>query len=142
MSGHEIDPPAPPAPQDAVAAYKSILKAVLDLRPSGMRRRLAEGLGSNPSFVSQIANPAYPTPIPAGHVEAILDICHFSPDERRRFLAAYQAAHPHRIHLVRSLAAGRSLTLSVPDLGDAERNAEFDRAVAAFVQKISRLLRE
>ena len=128
------------ASQEAIATYKEILKNVLDMRPSGMRRHLAQRLGSNPSFVSQIANPAYPTPIPAGHVEAILEICHFSPAERERFLAAYETAHPNRAHLVRASEEGRALTLSVPDLGSAEKNAEFDRAIAEFVTKMGRLL--
>lgn len=126
--------------QEAIAAYKEILKTVLDMRPSGMRRHLAQRLGSNPSFVSQIANPAYPTPIPAGHVEAILEICHFSPAERERFLAAYELAHPNRAHLLRSAEVGRTLALTVPDLGSPEKNAEFDRAVTDFVAKMSRLL--
>lgn len=126
--------------QEAIAAYKEILKTVLDMRPSGMRRHLAQRLGSNPSFVSQIANPAYPTPIPAGHVEAILEICHFSPAERERFLAAYELAHPNRAHLLRAAEVGRTLALTVPDLGSPEKNAEFDRAVTDFVAKMSRLL--
>ena len=120
--------------QEAIATYKEILKNVLDMRPSGMRRHLAQRLGSNPSFVSQIANPSYPPPIPAGHVEAILEICHFSPAEREQFLAA------NRAHLIRSVEEGRALTLTVPDLGSAEKNAEFDRTVADFVTKMSRLL--
>ncbi|MDR3495076.1 MAG: hypothetical protein P4L82_10785 [Ancalomicrobiaceae bacterium] len=129
------------APQEAIAAYKEILKNVLDMRPSGMRRHLAQRLGSNPSFISQIANPAYPTPIPAGHVEAIIEICHFSAAERERFLAAYEAAHPNRAHLLRSAGEGRTLTLTVPDLGSIEDNTEFDRAVTDLVARMSRLLK-
>ena len=45
---------------DPVAEYKAILKRVLDNRPSGTRQRLAKALGKNRSFISQIANPAYP----------------------------------------------------------------------------------
>ena len=41
-----------------VAEYKRILLRVLDLRPSGMRQRLADALGANRSFVSEITNPA------------------------------------------------------------------------------------
>ena len=55
----------------AIAAYKNLVKAVLDLRPSGTRQRLAVALGKNRSFVSQIANPAYPMPIPAQHLETL-----------------------------------------------------------------------
>ena len=49
--------------------YKRILLRVLDLRPSGTRQRLADALGKNRSFVSQITNPAYPVPIPPRHLE-------------------------------------------------------------------------
>jgi len=50
----------PAGSQDLIAAYKAILRDVLDKRPSGMRQRLAEALGKNRSFITQIANPAYP----------------------------------------------------------------------------------
>ena len=47
-------------------------------------------LGKNRSFVSQITNPAYATPIPVRHLETIFEICHFSPKPTRgRFLDAY-----------------------------------------------------
>ena len=85
------------AAPEAVALYKRLLQAVLEKRPSGMRQRLAEALGKNRSFISQISNPAYPTPIPAQHVDAILEICHFAPAEREQFLAAYRRAHPQRL---------------------------------------------
>ena len=54
---------------------------VLDRRPSGTRQRLADALGKNRSFVSQITNPAYQTPIPAQHFDPIFEICHFSAQE-------------------------------------------------------------
>ncbi|HWZ08301.1 MAG TPA: hypothetical protein VNY53_15465, partial [Bradyrhizobium sp.] len=61
--------------QDLIAAYKSFLSEILDRRPSGMRQRLAEALGKNRSFITQIANPAYQTPIPAQHLHAIMQVC-------------------------------------------------------------------
>ena len=67
---------------EPVAAYKSILQAIIDNRPSGTRLRIASAIGKNRSFVSQITNPIYPTPIPAQHLETIFSICHFSPAER------------------------------------------------------------
>ena len=75
----------PAKSQDLIAAYKAILRDVLDRRPSGMRQRLAEALGKNRSFITQIANPAYQTPIPAQHVHAIIQVCHFSAQERDKF---------------------------------------------------------
>ena len=53
----------------AVARYKGVLQQVLEARPSGTRQRIAAALGKNRSFVSQIANPAYATPIPARHLD-------------------------------------------------------------------------
>ena len=62
----------------SIEAYKSILRNVLDRRPSGTRHRLAIALGKNRSFISQISNPAYPVPIPAPHLDIIFEICRFS----------------------------------------------------------------
>lgn len=84
---------AEPVPEE-IAAYKRILKALLDLRPSGTRKRLAEALGTHKSFVSQITNPAYRVAIPAHHVDTIVRVCRLSTEERRTFLGAYAAAHP------------------------------------------------
>ena len=50
--------------QELVRGYKSVLRECIDQRPSGMRRKIAEVLGTHKSFISQITNPADPTPIP------------------------------------------------------------------------------
>ena len=126
--------------EGAVADYKLVLRAVLDNRPSGTRQRLAEAIGKNRSFISQITNPAYPTPIPAEHVERILDLCHFSVRERQKFLEADLRAHPRRF---RGLATGdgtRAVTLSVPDLGSEEKNREFDQMLGEFARRVARLI--
>jgi hypothetical protein len=129
----------------AIAAYKTILRDALDRRPSGMRKRLAEALGKNRSFVSQIANPAYPTPIPPGHIDAILDICHFSPTERIGFLTAYANAHPRRAttrqepHEGAATTRTRTLSLRVPDFGDEAKNRELDRMLQDLATRIARL---
>jgi len=129
-------------PSPAVAAYKTILRDALDRRPSGMRKRLAEALGKNRSFVSQIANPAYATPIPLAHVETILEICHFSPAERAAFAAAYAAAHPRRGSLKAEPepARHRSIAVRVPDLRDERRNRELERLVHDMVARIVRMI--
>jgi len=93
--------PAPnQTPQDAVAAYKRLLAAIIDRRPSGTRQRLATALAKNRSFVSQITNPAYPTPIPASHLAQIFEVCHFSSAERQEFTRLYARAHPDRKSVV------------------------------------------
>jgi hypothetical protein len=127
---------------DAVTEYKAILKRVLDNRPSGTRQRLANALGKNRSFVSQIANPTYPVPIPAQHLETMFEICHFSQDDRRGFLAAYTRAHPRRLALVTAPRRTRTLSIAVPDLGDAQRNRALDELIADMVRRIGRLSEE
>jgi hypothetical protein len=126
--------------EEAVARYKEILQRVMETRPSGTRQRLAGALGKNRSFISQITNPAYATPIPARHLETIFEICHFSPDDRAAFAEAYSRAHPRRMSAERTDRRVRAHTIYLPDLGDEERNHELDRAVGEFVQRLTRLI--
>ena len=122
-----------------VAAYKLVLKRVLDNRPSGMRHRLAKALGKNRSFISQMANPTYSTPAPAQHLDIIFELCHFSKAERAEFLAAYVRAHPRRLNVVRPAPRTRKITLVVPDLHDVGRNATVDRMIADLMRHIELL---
>ena len=124
----------------AAAEYKRILAGVLDRRPSGTRQRLAAALGKNRSFVSQISNSSYATPVPASHLDVIFEICHFGSDERRRFLEAYGRAHPRRSSLASERHALRAHTVHLPDLGDDSRNARLHALVADFVRRVSRLI--
>jgi len=123
-----------------VAQYKKILLRVLDTRPSGMRQRLADSLGANRSFISQITNPAYPVPVPARHVELIFDVCRFPDADRRAFLEAYEKAHPGRLpKSTRSSPHMRHVTLYLPDLGDAQKNAALDKIVSETVARMTAL---
>ncbi|MEJ1158371.1 hypothetical protein [Prosthecomicrobium sp. N25] len=133
--GRKAEDPVP----TGVAAYKTVLREVLERRPSGMRRRLAEALGRNPSFVSQITNPAYPTPIPVAHIETILEICHFSAAEKARFLAAYEAAHPRRARLAHHAPKTRLVSLRVPDLGDPAKNKALDDLLHDLAARVAGL---
>jgi hypothetical protein len=126
----------------AVAAYKTLLKRVVDNRPSGTRHRLAMALGKNRSFISQITSPAYSVPIPEAHLQTVFEVCHFTPGERRDFLAAYQKAHARRPGLLRKPSSGRTLTLNLPDLGDARRNRLLEETVADLARRIAHLLEE
>ena len=134
--------PEPLQSAEWVAGYKRVLQRVLDNRPSGTRQRLAAALGKNRSFVSQIANPAYPTPIPAQHLETIFEVCHFSQEDRRAFLADYLRAHRHKLKLVAGARRMRSIAVAVPDLGDARRNKAIDDLVADFARKLGRTIEE
>lgn len=131
-----------PGPDNPVVIYKQLLKDALDRRPSGMRQRLAQAIGKNRSFVSQISNPSYPTPIPAEHVDRILEVCHFGPEERAAFLDAYREAHPRRLSEVAESNGMRSLMLEVPDLGHPAANKAFDRAVDDIVKRMARMMTE
>ena len=124
---------------DAVAAYKAVLKRVVDTRPSGTRHRLAIALGKNRSFISQIANPVYAVPIPVQHLDTIFEICHFTAAEKREFLASYVEAHPRRLDVVRKPSGTRKLVLTLPDLGDARRNRRLDEAVAESARQLVRM---
>jgi hypothetical protein len=132
--------PTAVAGPDPVAEYKAILKRVLDNRPSGTRQRLARALGKNRSFISQIANPAYPVPIPVQHLETMFELCHFSQDDRRDFLAAYRRAHPRRLALVHAVPRTRIASIAVPDLGDAKRNRAVDAMIADFVRRLRKFV--
>ena len=125
----------------SVEIYKTILRNVLDQRPSGTRQRLATALGKNRSFVTQISNPAYSVPIPAPHLEIIFEICRFSPADKSAFLDAFTRAHPNRHVEVRSGSSLRGLRLEVFDFGNVEKNREFDELVREMARRLSRLMR-
>src|SRR6516162_165680 len=126
----------------AVAGYKRIFKEVLDSRPSGMRIRLAHAMGKNRSFVSQISNPAYPVPIPVQHLNTIFDVCHFPPQAKSAFLRAYARAHPRRIGRLAQGAHERMLTLHLPDLGSAKKNAQLDTLLQEFARRLIAIVQD
>jgi hypothetical protein len=128
--------------KDAVAAYKGVFKAVLDKRPSGMRLRLADALGKNRSFISQISNPIYATPIPAQHLSTIFELCHFSAAEKAAFLAAYEEAHPLRADAMKVGRKERTITLKVSSLGSARKDGQLDALLHEFVRRLAALLRD
>ena len=125
-------------PHEAVAAYKRILAGVLERRPSGTRQRLATALAKNRSFVSQITNPAYATPIPANHLALIFEVCHFSAAERQEFTRLYALAHPRK--RLADAASGGIMAVHLPDLGDEARNRKLHGLVSGFVREIARLI--
>jgi hypothetical protein len=125
---------------EAIAGYKALLRSFIERRPSGLRGRLAMALGKHRSFVSQIANPAYAVPIPAGDLPTIFEVCHLSPQEREGFLALYRRAHPER---GRRLAAPgpRSLELriAVPEFRWPTTGREVEALILDFSARIIRL---
>lgn len=130
---------------DAVSRYKQYLRDLIDRRPSGTRQVIASALGKHKSFVTQITNPSYAVPVPAKHLTTIFDICHFSPAERQRFVALYEAAHPNR-HVdlgpdggAVAGSATKRIVLEVPVLRDAARQEELERLVRDFARRVAAL---
>ena len=128
------------ADASAVADYKRVLQQVLENRPAGTRLRLAEALGKNRSFISQIANPNYSVPIPAAHIERIFETCHFLAAEKAQFLAAYRRAHPHRMPGNSGDKRWRDIVLRVPDLRDRDKNRQLDELLKEMLQRTLRLI--
>lgn len=122
----------------AVSVYKRLLRTYLDRRPSGIRQKLATALGTHKSFISQVTNPTYRVPLPAHHVTAIMRICHFSAEERQRFVEAYRAAHPGAVLDDNASEPGgdRQINIQVPDFGDSERQREVAEAIREVAARI------
>jgi hypothetical protein len=128
---------------ELIEAYKTVLKDCIDQRPSGMRRRIAEVLGTHKSFISQITNPSDPTPIPSRHLDTIFDVCHLSPPERERFLEAYREAHPAELGTDEdSRRHYRTLHIQVPVLRDPSKQRALEALLREIVRRIGDLLEE
>jgi len=143
VPGSRQEPQGNPTTSSAVSTYKQILGQVLENRPSGTRQRLSAALGKNRSFVSQIANPAYPTPIPAQHLDVLFEVCLFSHHERDAFLDAYATAHPgrlqrHRQHHHKEHRL-RPVTVYLPDLENEKKNQALDKLVSDLALRIVKL---
>jgi hypothetical protein len=128
------------ADPSAVADYKRILQRVLENRPAGTRLRLAEALGKNRSFISQITNPNYSVPIPAAHIERVFEVCHFLAGEKAQFMEVYRRAHPNRAPVKSGGGRSREIVLRVPDLRDREKNKQLDELMKEMLQRVLRLM--
>lgn len=127
--------------EDPVAEYKTLLREMIDRRPSGTRQKIAEAIGKHKSFVSQITNPVYAMPVPARHLGVIFDLCHFSQAEQRKFLAAYARAHPRRALSAADAAAGETtqLVVDIPQLSDVARQADLVESIRSYARHVSAL---
>jgi hypothetical protein len=130
----------PAARAEAIAGYKSLLRSFIERRPSGLRGRLALALGKHKSFVSQIANPAYTVPIPAGDLPIIFEVCHLSAQERDGFLAFYRRAHPERgRRLAGPGARAHELRIAVPEFRSTATAREVEALILDLSARIIRL---
>lgn len=129
--------------QTLIGTYKSLLREYIDQRPSGLRRKIAEVLGTHKSFISQITNPSDPTPIPSRHLEAIIDVCHLSPVERERFLGAYSDAHPEQLEQgAEPHHHFRTLHIQVPVLEDPRKQQALEAIIRDTVRRLCDLMRQ
>jgi hypothetical protein len=134
-------PDAGPAERaEAIAGYKSLLRSFIERRPSGLRGRLALALGKHKSFVSQIANPAYAVPIPAGDLPTIFEVCHLSAQEREAFLVLYRRAHPKRgCRLAAPGPRGHELRIAIPEFRSAITAREVEALILDLSARIIRM---
>ncbi|WP_210404751.1 hypothetical protein [Hahella sp. CCB-MM4] len=123
-----------------VAEYKSILNDVINERPSGTRQRLAEALNKNRSFISQITNPGYSTPIPVKHLEIIFDICVFSPNQKEQFLDLYHKAHPKRVIAADGEHRMRKISVNMPHFKDEAANKLAEKLLQQYADGMSKLI--
>lgn len=123
-----------------VARYKGYLRDCIDRRPSGLRQKLAAALDKHKSFISQITNPGYAVPIPAGDLETIFEVCHLAPEERRRFLDLYARAHP-RLAPRRGgkAAAAHRIHIDLPAFSDVATTLEVETLIREFAARVVRL---
>lgn len=130
--------------EELIRAYKTILHDVVERRPSGLRLKIAEGIGRNKSFVSQITSPNYPIPIPRRHLNQIFELAHFTSEEKAKFLECYRRAHPRvdgRVPAPTPAQEGqRVLRLELPRLG-ATLDAQMDQLLRDFARRLSEMLK-
>ena len=129
------------ARKERIAAYKTTLRRLIDRRPSGVRRKIAEVTGTHKSFISQVTNPADATPLPARHLEAIFAVCHLSPEEQQGFLEEYHAAHPGHAEFRHAPARPtRTVHLQVPVIGDAKKQKALEALIRDTVRRMCDLI--
>lgn len=128
---------------EQIRAYKLVLREALESRPSGIRLRIANTIGKNKSFISQITNPRYKTPLPEKYVEPLLEVVHLTPAEREKFLEIYRQAHPRAGQQpagTREKAGTRVVRIELPRLGSRALERRLDALLAEFAHKVSELV--
>ena len=130
--------------RERIAAYKRTLRRLIDQRPSGIRRKIAEVTGTHKSFISQITNPSDATPLPARHIDSIFAVCHLSPEEQQAFLEEYHSAHPgHAGHAELQHAPQRhtrTLHLQVPVMQDERKQKTLESLIRDTVRRLCELV--
>lgn len=126
---------------DALSSYKTLLRELIDRRPSGTRQRLAEAMGTHKSFISQVINHKHRVPLPAQHIPALFRTCHFTEQEQRLFLDLYRQAHPTQATGLDDFTdvERNVLRIHLPDFDDGETAAEVETTIREVADRIIRL---
>jgi len=121
-----------------VAAYKSMLRELINQRPSGTRLRIAKALGTHKSFVSQITNPSLRVPLPGQHIDTLFKICHFSPTEQRDFLVLYKKAHPDQDVSFKDMEREDQdvIRIVIPPFEDSRKRKEVEEMILEFSARL------
>lgn len=129
------------ASYDALSAYKTLMRELIDRRPSGTRQRLAEAMGTHKSFISQVTNPKHRVPLPAQHVPTLFRVCHFTDDEQRIFLDLYGQAHPAQVGEFDDLAAieRNVLRIHLPEFSEPALRIEVETTIRELADRIIRI---
>ena len=130
--------------EELIRRYKTILKDVVERRPSGIRLKIAEAIDRNKSFVSQITNPNYKTPVPERHLEIIFELAHFTPEEKAGFLQYYRLAHPRaraRLPAAHGVPNVRTIRIELAHLASPAEDAILDHLVREFARRVGDLMR-
>ena len=129
--------------RELIQRYKTLLKDVVDRRPSGIRLKIAESIGRNKSFVSQITSPNYKTPLPEKYVDPILDAIHLTQKERDQFLHIYRRAHPRaRTRSTEPVHEEmRVLKVELPKLESRRLENRVDQMIAQFARNLNDIAR-
>ena len=127
--------------KERIAAYKTTLRRLIDQRPSGIRRKIAEVTGTHKSFISQITNPSDATPLPARHIDTIFAVCHLSPEEQRAFLAEYHSAHPGHAEVWDvPQRHTRTLHIQIPIIEDEKKQKALESLIRDTVRRLCDLV--
>mgnify|MGYP000212270727 CR=1 FL=1 len=129
------------AGEDPLSEYKIMLRDLIERRPSGTRQRIAEAFGTHKSFISQIINPNYRVPLPAQHIPALFDVCHFSAEEQEAFLKVYARAHPNQAAAIEELAGIERdvVHIKLPEFADPMIRREVEAAIRASAEQIIKM---
>jgi len=128
-----------------ITAYKTCLREIINLRPSGLRIRIAQVLGTHKSFISQITSPTDPTPLPRKHIDPMLNECHATEEERKRFLGYYNSAHPDsKTRQIAPISPSNTkrkvIEIEIVCLADRTRQRRLEALIRNFAKSVSELV--